>query len=673
MRPSFSLASLAGAAVCACGPGGVTGDPSASRVIVLFDETPDPVLAAASPFRALTEVPPAWLQKQALFRAFPQYPPADELAELPMVVLDGVDDEALTALQGHPLVAATWREAQLELTDVESFAHIAQPAAAAAGLTGAGTSVAVLDTGLDYRKPEFGTCPAPGAAGCFVPVVRDFAPDDGALDANGHGTNVAAIVRGVAGRARVIGLDVFTGTSASSAHIISAINWVVANRSTHNIVAMNLSLGGGSSTTTCPQDVFAVPIATARAAGVLAAIASGNDARSTSMSSPACVPEAISVGAVYDSNVGRLSTSVCTDASSRADQVACFSNSAAFLSLWAPGVAVSAGGFTMSGTSQATPHVAGALAVLAAKYPSDSASTRATRLLSGATQVRDVRNGFTRPRLTMGATFGACSVSVAPTATLSAGGGATSLTVTATPSTCAWAVTGAPSWLTATTTAQAVTFSTSVNPGAQREATVQVAGALVRVSQAADTTPPQGTLQLPALSRTASVTATLTASDPSGVNGVCLSTATTCTAFVPFTTSAVVTLPAGDGTKTLRAWLRDGRGNVTPAPVTATTVLDTTAPANGRLSGTAAAGAVTLRWSGFSDATSGVASYRLVRSTSATVDAPAGCSTGLQVASGSATTASVTLASKTTARFRVCAVDGAGNVSSGATFTVTMP
>jgi subtilisin family serine protease len=122
-------------------------------------------------------------------------------------------------------------------------------------------------------------------------------------------------------------------------------------------------------------------------------------ASSDSISSPACVPGSVAVGAVYAANVGELFTSVCDDTSSAADKVACFSNSSSLLTLWAPGVNITAAGVTMSGTSQATPHVAGAIALIAADYPNALPDAIVTRLTTSKTTITDSRNHIARPRL----------------------------------------------------------------------------------------------------------------------------------------------------------------------------------------------------------------------------------------------------------------------------------
>jgi hypothetical protein len=163
-------------------------------------------------------------------------------------------------------------------------------------------------------------------------------------------------------------LDVFTYANgylgAYASDILAAIQWVITNKDTRNICAINLSLGGGGPFSSfCADDAMAVGVTEARKAGILSAVAAGNSGWSNGLSAPACSPAAVSVGATYDAALGSLSwgePSPCSDANTAVDKIACFSNSSPYLSLLAPGSIITAGGLALSGTSQAAPHVAGA-------------------------------------------------------------------------------------------------------------------------------------------------------------------------------------------------------------------------------------------------------------------------------------------------------------------------
>lgn len=409
----------------------------------------------------------------AAFRTFP-------------MVTARVDSKAgLDALEANKSVTRVYADERVREYLSSTLPQIRQDVAAADGRLGAGTAVAVLDTGVDYSNPAFGTCPAPGAAGCSVAVARDFATQDNAKDAHGHGTNVAAIVLGVAPATKILALDVFDGGGAKASVILSAIDWVITNRAAHNVVAMNMSFGAGLYTGTCGSSVFAAAVAAARAQGIVPVAASGNDASKNALGSPACAPHAVSVGAVYDGAIGGWSWGNCVDNTTSTDLTTCFSNSASFLTILAPGALVTAGGTTMAGTSQAAPHVAGAVAVVKSVYPELTASQVVSKLTSSGKLVTDPKNGVKKPRLDLAAAV--CSATVAPTArSVGAAGGTVTINVTTGPS-CGWKTRSNASWLTLAPSdfaAKKTVLTVAANPGKARTGTVTVAGRTVTITQA---------------------------------------------------------------------------------------------------------------------------------------------------------------------------------------------
>jgi hypothetical protein len=393
----------------------------------------------------------------------------------------------------------------------QSLPLINQPLVASQNKKGAGTAVAVLDTGVNYLNSAFGSClgantpgfcsntnPPPAPPDCKVACVRDFATNDNQLDDDGHGTNVSGIVVGVAPDTKVIGLDVFTGGGAFDSNIVNAINWCIANKAVYNIVAINMSLGGGTKfTSPCGGDSFSTPVNNAKNAGILSAIASGNESYTNGLASPACVPAAVSVGAVYDATISSgpvtwgSAPNSCTDATTAADKVTCFSNSSSFLTMLAPGALITAAQITMAGTSQAAPHIAGAIAVLKGQnaFPADTPDQTVARMTSTGVPVFDARNGVTKPRIDLlAATAGACAFSISPASQIfGTEGGTGSVSVTADAG-CNWTAVSNAAWITITSGSGGsgngtVNYSAAANTGPARTGTMTIAGKTFTVNQ----------------------------------------------------------------------------------------------------------------------------------------------------------------------------------------------
>jgi subtilisin family serine protease len=283
----------------------------------------------------------------------------------------------------------------------EGGALVRQPQAYARGASGDGVAVVVADTGVDYAVKGLGECKAPGAL-CPVVYAEDVAVDDGMRDDRSkHGTNVAAIVLAMAPKAKIIALDVFHEGYASKDKVIAAVNWAVANKTKYNIVAINLSLGSQAYKEPCVESVYLDAFRQAASVGIVAVTASGNDAWPNAIEEPACAPNAVSVGAVYDapSVKSEWPGSECSDLKAVADTIPCFSNGTSFLTTIAPGAMIDAGGVSMGGTSQAAAFVSGAIAVLAAKYPGISALELVGAIQKSGKAILDTRSGIKFHRL----------------------------------------------------------------------------------------------------------------------------------------------------------------------------------------------------------------------------------------------------------------------------------
>jgi len=340
----------------------------------------------------------------------PEIEDLESYSHLPMGFKRFKSKAALEAFIAQAGVKAVHINEKMHLVSTQHLSLINQPLSFKLGKQGTGTTVLVIDNGVDYTKSDFGSCTSIASpASCKVVTSIDQVTSNiitGSRQAatnHDHGTNVSGTILSVAPGSKIAAINVFDKAGgAYSNDIVSAINWGVSNQGKYNIAAINLSLGGDSKyTSACSSDWSASAITSAKTAGISVVIAAGNNSYIDGLSSPACAPDAVSVGAVYDSNEGGISWGTgCTDATTAADKVVCFSNSASFLKILAPGVNITSAGITQSGTSQAAPHVAGAIAVLRSAFPSETPSQLQSRLInSRVPRVTDTRNNLSFPRL----------------------------------------------------------------------------------------------------------------------------------------------------------------------------------------------------------------------------------------------------------------------------------
>ncbi len=288
----------------------------------------------------------------------------------------------------------------------------------AIGVNGAGKTIAVIDTGVDYTVPELGGGTFPNAKVIGGTDVADH--DSDPADCDGHGTSVAAVAAGptgVAPGARIVAIKVFSSSNkcdqALDSDILQGVNYAITNRALFGISAINLSLGAEPDQAVAgycddfePSYANAFDLATS--SGIVVVVASGNGGRTGALADPACISSAVSVGAVYSSTRTRVSWSppdACTDSPASMDQVVCFSDSATSLSLLAPGAfwtVVTRGGGTdtgFAGTSASAPAVAGAVALVAQARPDLTPAGIVGLLRATGKPTTDPRNGIVTPRI----------------------------------------------------------------------------------------------------------------------------------------------------------------------------------------------------------------------------------------------------------------------------------
>ncbi|MFI6483548.1 S8 family serine peptidase [Nonomuraea sp. NPDC050663] len=349
----------------------------------------------------IVQYPEGFASARSSADALPASAPTATLESIGGAALDVAKDEAGTfwaALYGKPDARGTarlqggvskvWLDRKVKADLAESVPQVGAPQAWKAGHDGAGVTVAVLDTGVDAGHPDL--------AGKIV-EARSFVPGETAKDGHGHGTHVATTIagsgaasdganKGVAPGARLlVGKVLDDGGSGDSSGIIEAMEWAAASGA--KVVSMSLGANATDGTDPMSQAVNDLTAAT----GVLFVIAAGNDGGQETVATPGTADAALTVGAVDKSN----------QQAPFASQGPRVGDGALKPDITAPGVDIAAGraaGTAMgapvddfytkaSGTSMATPHVAGAAAIVAQTRPEWTAPQLKAALMSTAKDI----------------------------------------------------------------------------------------------------------------------------------------------------------------------------------------------------------------------------------------------------------------------------------------------
>ncbi len=249
-------------------------------------------------------------------------------------------------------------------------------------ITGRDQTVCILDTGINYTHPDLGGCYGNNSASSDCKILGGYNfvnSSDDPMDDNGHGTHVAGIVAanntplGIAPDADLISIKILNDQgSGFISDAVLGVEWCTNNSTAFNISVISMSLGTSQAyESNCDGSFTSLANAINDAVGrnIVVLAAAGNAGNTTAISSPACITNVTAVGW-----------------SDKSDAVSSSSNRNSLVKLFAPGSTINStsinGGYEEnSGTSMATPHVAGVIALLNQYYNDTSLNVNVSRIV----------------------------------------------------------------------------------------------------------------------------------------------------------------------------------------------------------------------------------------------------------------------------------------------------
>ncbi len=331
------------------------------------------------------------------------------------IIFAKLSPEKIREIAKDPWVLGIEEDIKLKATRNEGGALTQSDKLREQGGRGKGIGVAVLDTGINYNHPEL-------PAGDKVKVEGDYTGTTGnGLDDNGHGTASAGIIAGLSGgmapEAHLWALKVLDSEgSGDLSYSLQALNDVYDFREDYGGVhIVNMSLGTTDIYDSNCDSIYPAMTTVMQklnSVNIPIIIASGNEGCSNGVGFPSCISYALSVGAVYDANIGgasfgegKCTPNGCTDSTTSADKIACYSNSGNRLDVFAPShcarTPTLGTGYEdcFGGTSAAAPYTSGVAAQIISLRTQTTPSELKNALKSTGKPITDSRNGVTRKRI----------------------------------------------------------------------------------------------------------------------------------------------------------------------------------------------------------------------------------------------------------------------------------